>query len=247
MQNFRLTIEYDGTGLAGWQRQDDMPSVQGYLEQAVEKLAGAFHEVIGAGRTDAGVHALAQVAHVQIAKPMSAYNVMHGINFHLLPLTPNVVVTEASEASPDFHARFSAIGRKYIYRIINRRARLAVDLYRAWHVPEPLDALRMHDGAQLLVGHHDFSTFRSTRCQAKSAEKTLDVLQVSRDDDTITMHAASRSFLHHQVRNMAGALRMVGNGKWSLADLQSSLDARDRTKGAETAPPQGLFLTHILY
>ncbi len=247
MPRFKLTIEYDGSGLAGWQRQNDHVSVQGYLETAIEKLSGETPEVIGAGRTDAGVHAIAQVAHVDIAKEISPYNIMHGINYHLLPLTTQVIVTKVEQATDDFHARFSATGRLYLYRIINRHARLALDEKRAWHIPERLDVAAMQEAAQHLVGHHDFSTFRSTKCQSKSPVKTLDKLEVTSQGEEINVCAASRSFLHHQVRNMVGALRLIGSGKWTTQALLSALDARDRTEGGETAPPQGLYLVSVSY
>lgn len=247
MPRFKLTVEYDGTGLAGWQRQKDFPSVQAYLETAVGKITGKFQEVIAAGRTDAGVHAIAQVAHVDIERDITTYSVMHGINYHLLPLTAQVIVVKAELAEPDFHARFSAKGRSYFYRIINRQARLAVDINRAWHIPETLDAAAMHEAAQVLVGHHDFTTFRSTLCQAKSPVKTLDRLDIVRVGDEINIYAGSRSFLHNQVRNMVGTLRLIGNSKWKAADLQGALAAKDRKYGGETAPPQGLYLCSVAY
>jgi len=247
MPRFKLTVEYDGTGLAGWQRQNDFPSVQGCLETALGKINGVWKEVVSAGRTDAGVHALGQVVHVDMEKPILPYNVMHGINFHLLELSPNIIVKHAEQVSDDFHARFSAIKRKYFYRIINRSARLSLDKYRAWHIPERLDSDLMHEAAQLLVGHHDFSTFRSTQCQSNSPFKTLERLDVTRLLDEVHIHTESRSFLHHQVRNMVGSLRLVGNGKWKPADLQAALLAKDRKYGGETAQPQGLYLTEVVY
>jgi tRNA pseudouridine38-40 synthase len=213
----------------------------------VEKISGKFQRVIAAGRTDAGVHAMAQVAHVDIERDLTAYNVMHGLNYYLLALTKQVVVTGAEQVGDDFHARFSATGRSYRYRIINRPARLALEAGRAWHIPELLDAGAMHEAAQLLLGNQDFTTFRSTMCQAKSAAKTLDRLEVGRKGDEITVRAEARSFLHHQVRNMVGALRLIGNKKWTPGDLQSALRAKDRRAGGETAPPQGLSLVHVFY
>jgi tRNA pseudouridine38-40 synthase len=247
MPRYKLTIEYDGTGLAGWQKQPDRPSIQGYLEMAAEQINGVATEVLGAGRTDAGVHALAQVVHVDLLKPIKPYSVMQAFNFHLLPLTMQVIVIAAEEVSDDFQARFSATGRSYWYRIINRRSRLALAANRAWHIPEALDAAAMHKAAQLFVGHHDFTTFRSTACQAKSPLKTLDKLDVIRNGEEIHILTSSRSFLHHQVRNMVGTLRLIGNGKWSEADLLNALAAKDRTKGGETAPPDGLYLTGVRY
>lgn len=247
MPRFLLTIEYDGTKLAGWQRQYDRPTVQAYLEDAVKKFCGIPSEVIGAGRTDAGVHALAQSAHVDIPKDMAPYNVMHGINYHLSSLTSQIVVIGAQVVRDDFHARFSARKRSYCYRIVNRQARLAVAKNRAWHIPEPLNVSAMHDAAQTLLGHHDFTTFRSCECQAKSALKTLDQLDVIRVGEEIHIVTSARSFLHHQVRNMAGALRKIGNGKWNTNSLQKALLAKDRRQGAETAPAYGLFLYAVIY
>jgi tRNA pseudouridine38-40 synthase len=244
---FKLTIEYDGTGIAGWQRQDDRESVQSLLEKAAEKLADTPCVVTGAGRTDAGVHAVAQVAHFDIPRKMSGYNVMHGMNFHLRPLTSQVVVTEAQQVGDDFHARFSAIERGYRYHIVNRQARLALEANRAWHIPEKLDVQAMHAAAQCLVGHYDFSTFRSSECQSKSAIKTLERLDVVAEGQEIRIFAQARSFLHHQVRNMVGTLRFIGNGKWDAEQLKRALEARDRRLGGETAPPQGLYLTHVRY
>ncbi len=247
MPRFKLTVEYDGTGLAGWQRQDNQPSVQSLLEAAVEKFCGLAPTVIGAGRTDAGVHATAQVAHVDIDKDVTAHNVMHGLNFHLQPITSQVMVVVAEVAKDDFHARFSATGRTYFYRIINRQARLALALNRAWHVPEILDVPAMKKGAEMLTGHHDFTTFRSSECQSKSPEKTLDVLHIVGIGEEIHIYAAARSFLHHQVRNMVGTLRLIGNGKWTLKDLKTAFDAKDRSKAGETAPACGLYLTEVVY
>ena len=247
MPRFKLTIEYDGTGLAGWQRQKEQPSVQSLLEAAAEKLTGSYQEITAAGRTDAGVHALAQVVHIDIGRGFEPYNVMHGLNFHLQPLTSKIVVLSAEQVPDDFHARFSATKRQYRYHIVNRAARLALDENRAWHVPEKLDASAMHDAAQMLVGTHDFTTFRSTLCQSKSPLKTLDQLNVTRAGEKIIIEAKARSFLHNQVRNMAGTLRLIGNGKWTKHDLQNALAAKDRTKGGETAPPQGLYLVTVTY
>lgn len=247
MPRYKLTLEYDGTGLAGWQKQPDRPSVQGCLEEAAGKLNESPVEVFGAGRTDAGVHAIAQVAHMDLAKSHKPYSVMQAMNFHLLPHTQQIVVTAAEEVGEDFQARFSATGRSYWYRIINRRSRLALAQHRAWHIPEALDAKAMHKAAQALLGNHDFTTFRSTECQAKSPVKTLDKLDVIQNGEEIHVLASARSFLHHQVRNMVGTLRLIGNGKWSVSDLQNALAAKNRTAGGETAPPQGLYLTEVRY
>jgi len=242
---FKLTLEYDGGGFVGWQRQDNGPSIQQAMEEAIFRITGEEAEVQGAGRTDAGVHALGQVAHLDVEKDFAPDKLRDAINYHLKP-RPIAVLT-AEVAARDFHARFSATGRAYLYRIVNRRAPLTVDLGRAWLVNAPLDADAMHNAAQVLIGKHDFSTFRASLCQAQSPVKTLDRLSVHRVGEEIQLIAEARSFLHHQVRNMVGTLRLVGEGKWTLADLEDALDARDRTKGGPTAPPDGLYLTRVRY
>jgi len=249
MPRYKLLIEYDGADLVGWQRQDNGPSVQAILEAAGEKLAGHKVEIIGAGRTDAGVHATGQVAHLDIDKDLRADSVRDGLNYWLFfePAPSPVTVLAAELVDDDFHARFSAIGRRYCYRIVNRRAPLSLQRGRAWQVAKKLDATAMHEAAQLLIGHHDFSTFRAVECQAKTAMKTLDRLDVERAGDEILIHAAARSFLHHQVRNMVGSLKWVGEGRWSATDLKTALDARDRRAGGPTAPPDGLTLTGVVY
>jgi tRNA pseudouridine38-40 synthase len=247
MPRFKLTIEYDGTGLAGWQRQVEEMSIETLLADAVEKLSGARSEVVGAGRTDAGVHAAGQVAHVDIDKDISAYNVMHGINYHLAPLTQQVIVIKAEAVDDKFHARFSASLRSYRYRIINRQARLALERDRAWHIPETLNVETMQLAAKLLIGHWDFSSFRSSACQSKSPMKTLDRLDIIREGEEITVFAEARSFLHHQVRNMVGSLRMVGNGKWPEHRISDLLKAKDRRQAGETAPACGLTLVNVSY
>jgi tRNA pseudouridine38-40 synthase len=249
MPRYKLTLEYDGSSLVGWQRQDNGPSVQSWLEAAGAKLAGHEVAVVGAGRTDAGVHATGQVAHVDIQKPLSTDAVRDGFNFWLFvgAMPAPVVVLQAEQVADDFHARFSAIGRRYAYRIINRRAPLTLQRGHAWSVAKPLDAERMHQAAQILVGHHDFTSFRAVACQSKSPVKTLDLLSVRRHGDAIVIEAAARSFLHHQVRNMAGSLKWVGEGRWSEDDLRRALEARDRRAGGPTAPPDGLTLTDVVY
>ena len=245
MTRFKLTIEYDGGGFVGWQRQENGPSIQQALEEAVFRITGEAVQVQGAGRTDAGVHALGQVAHVDVEKEIAAEKLKDAINFHLKP-APIAVLT--SEVAPeDFHARFSATGRAYLYRIVNRRAPLTVDRGRAWLVNAALDAGVMHDAAQVLTGKHDFSTFRASLCQAQSPVKTLDRLSVHRVGEEIQLIAEARSFLHHMVRNLVGTLRLVGEGKWSKDDLKAALEAADRTKGGPTAPPDGLYLTRVKY
>jgi len=245
---YKLTVEYDGAGFVGWQRQDNGPSVQEALELAAAKLTGADTEIVGAGRTDAGVHALGQVAHFDCAKALDADAVRDGLNFWLREaglFTVSVLAAEA--AAPDFHARFSATQRRYRYRICNRRVAPALDRDRVWWVAKTLDAATMHEAAQIMVGKHDFSTFRAAECQAASPVKTLDRLDVARTGDEIVVEAAARSFLHHQVRNLVGSLKLVGEGRWSPADLRAALEAKDRTKGGPTAPAAGLTLIEVRY
>jgi tRNA pseudouridine38-40 synthase len=242
---YKLTLEYDGRGFVGWQRQDNGPSVQAALEGAVTRFCGEAVTVHGAGRTDAGVHALAQVAHVDLDGETGAETLRDALNFHLKPAAVAVLAAEA--VADDFHARFSATERAYRYRIVNRRAPLALDRGRAWFVPVPLDAGAMHGAARALLGKHDFTSFRAGECQAKSPVKTLDALEVSRDGDEIRIEARARSFLHHQVRNMVGTLKLVGEGKWSRADVERALAARDRGAAGPTAPADGLYLVAVRY
>jgi tRNA pseudouridine38-40 synthase len=245
MTRFRLLVEYDGRPFMGWQRQAHGPSVQ----QAIEEAIGAItHEQVtlhAAGRTDAGVHALAMTAHVDIEKHITAHRLADGVNAKLRPLP--VAILAAEEVADDFHARFSCIGRRYLYRIANRRAPLALEAGRAWRVPVLLAEEDMNDAAQVLVGKHDFTTFRSAHCQADSPVKTLDRLTVTRRDSTIEIEAAARSFLHHQVRSMVGCLELVGRGKWTKADLQAALAAADRAALGFNAPPDGLYFVEALY
>ncbi len=245
MTRWKLVIEYDGTGFVGWQRQDNGPSVQAAIERAVTAFCGEEVTVWCAGRTDAGVHALGQVAHLDVEKATTARTVRDAINQHLKPLP--VAILSAEPVDAHFHARLSAKRRLYRYRIVNRRAPLALELNRAWHVPYALDADAMHDAAQLLVGKHDFSTFRASLCQAKSPVKTLDELSVARSGELIEVTARARSFLHHQVRNMVGTLSLVGRGKWTRSDVGGALEAKNRAKGGPTAPPQGLYLIEVGY
>ena len=245
MPRYKLTIEYDGTPFVGWKVQDNGASVQGVLAEAVLAFAGERAVVGGAGRTDAGVHALGQAAHVDLTKDWPPDTVRDALNAHLRPHPIAVILAE--RVADDFDARFSAIKRHYRYRIVNRRADLALDQHRAWRVPRPLDAAAMHDAAQRLVGRHDFTTFRSTECQAKSPVKTLDRLDVTRDGDEVRVATMARSFLHNQVRSMVGSLVHVGEGKWSADDLAAALAARDRTACGQVAPPQGLYLVRVEY
>jgi tRNA pseudouridine38-40 synthase len=245
MPRYKLVIEYDGGPFVGWQVQGSGPSVQGLLMAAIEAFCGERVKVGGAGRTDAGVHALGQVAHVDLAKAWDADTVRDAVTAHL---RPNPVAVLAAEAVPDtFDARFSATKRHYLYRIINRRIDLALDRGRAWRLPRPLDHAAMHAAAQRLVGRHDFSTFRHADCQAKSPVKTLDQLDVTRDGEEVRIVASARSFLHTQVRSMVGALAFVGEGRWSADDLSAALAARDRTACAPVAPPEGLYLVRVDY
>ena len=245
MPRYKLIIEYDGTPFAGWQWQDDAPTVQRVLTDAVTALCGHAVKVAGAGRTDAGVHALGQVAHIDLEKDWRIDKVRDAVNAHLRPHP--VAVLSAERVSDAFDARFSAKKRHYVYRIINRRADLALERTRAWRVPRKLDAQAMHDAAQRLTGKHDFTTFRSTECQAKSPEKTLDRLDVIRDGEEVRVATSARSFLHNQVRSMVGSLVLVGDGKWSAADLAAVLAARDRAACGPVAPPEGLYLVSVDY
>jgi tRNA pseudouridine38-40 synthase len=242
---WKLTIEYDGRPFIGWQRQDNGPSVQAALEQAILKLTTEEVTVSAAGRTDAGVHATGQVAHADISKPFDPFRMQEALNAHLRPHP--VAILSAEPAGDTFHARFDATARHYIYRIVNRRSPLTFDAGLAWQVAADLDSDAMHEAAQHLIGHHDFTTFRAAECQAKSAMKTLDVFRVSRNGDSIEVRASDRSFLHHQVRSMVGSLKLVGAGKWQPTDLRQALEARDRKACGPVAPPDGLCLTRVDY
>jgi tRNA pseudouridine38-40 synthase len=245
MPRYKLVIEYDGTPFVGWQVQDNGPSIQGALEAAAAAFSGETVTMRGAGRTDAGVHALGQVAHVDFARAWDADTVRDAINAHLRPHP--IAVLSAEAVADNFDARFSAVKRHYRYRIVNRRAPLALDAARAWRIPRPLDAQAMHAAAQRLVGRHDFTTFRAAECQAKSPVKTLDHLDVERHGDEVHVRASARSFLHHQVRSMVGSLALVGDGRWSPDDLARALAARDRTACGPVAPPDGLYLVRVDY
>ncbi len=242
---WKLIIEYDGSPFVGWQRQDNGPSVQAAVEQAILKLSGEVVTIAAAGRTDAGVHAFGQVAHADIAKELTPDKMRDALNAHLRPHP--VAVLSAEIVADAFHARFDATGRHYLYRIVNRRSPLTFDLAKAWQVQAPLDAEAMHAAARRLVGHHDFTTFRAAECQAKSPVKTLDRLDVSRVGEEISVRASARSFLHHQVRSMVGTLKMVGTGKMTANDVAAALAARDRTQCGPVAPPDGLYLVRVDY
>ncbi|MDX2144922.1 MAG: tRNA pseudouridine(38-40) synthase TruA [Rhodospirillaceae bacterium] len=245
MPRFKLTIEYDGTPFVGWQRQDNGPSVQAAVESALKAYCQADIIVYTAGRTDAGVHALGQVAHADIPRGDSEDVVANALNAHLRP-NP-IAVLKATRVADDFHARFSALERRYEYRIVNRRAPLALDRDRAWWLPMTLDAQAMHAAAQKLVGKHDFTSFRAAECQADSPVRTLDELSVARRGEEIVIQARARSFLHHQVRNIVGTLKFVGEGKWTADDVAAALAARDRAKAGPTAPAAGLYLVGVRY
>ncbi len=245
MNRYRIVVEYDGTPFVGWQRQAEGASVQGALESAIEKLSGATATVTGAGRTDAGVHAYGQVAHFDLEKDFPGETIRDALNHYLRPQP--VTVLEAGLAASDFHARFSASKRHYLYRILNRKSPPSLDVGRVWHVPIRLDADAMHQAAQLLVGNHDFTTFRAAECQSASPIKTLDRLDVSRRADEIHIQASARSFLHHQIRSFAGSLKLVGEGKWRARDLSDALMARNRARCGPVSPPDGLYLTSVDY
>ncbi len=245
MPRYKLTLEYDGSGFVGWQFQDNGRSVQGALEDAIAAFSGEQVRTHAAGRTDARVHALGMVAHFDLSRSFPADRVEGALNFYLRE--SGIAVLGAEEVSEDFHARFSAVRRTYLYRIINRRAPLTLDQGKAWQVIAELDADAMNEAAQHLVGHHDFTTFRHAQCQSKSPMKTLDHLVVERDGNEIFAHASARSFLHHQVRSMVGTLKLVGEGKWTNTDVKAALEARDRAALGLNAPPDGLYFVAADY
>ena len=245
MPRYKLILEYDGTGLVGWQRQANGLSVQEILEIAAERFCGRKLIVHGAGRTDAGVHALAQAAHIDLPKEWPTDVIRNALNQHVKPHAVSIITVEP--VADHFDARRSARGRVYRYRILNRRAPAAVERGRVWHVGAPLDTDAMQEGAKLLLGKHDFTTFRDSECQANSPVKTLDMLAVTRQGDEVQIEARARSFLHHQVRNMVGTLKLVGAGKWRAQRVAEALEARDRRAGGPTAPPEGLYLVEVIY
>ncbi|MDB5662321.1 MAG: tRNA pseudouridine synthase [Sphingomonas bacterium] len=245
MTRFRLTIEFDGGPFMGWQRQPHGPSVQGTIEEAVRQLTGEPATLHAAGRTDAGVHAYAMTAHIDLARGFTPFRLVEGLNALIRPAP--VAILACEPVADDWHARFSCLGRRYVYRIVNRRPPLTLELGKAWRILAPLDVAAMDEAAQLLVGLHDFTTFRSVHCQSESPVKTLDSLRVRRSGERIEVEAAARSFLHHQVRSMVGCLALVGRGKWTADDLAAALAARDRTALGLNAPPDGLYFVEAVY
>jgi tRNA pseudouridine38-40 synthase len=245
MTRFAFTIEYDGTPFVGWQRQSQGATVQQDIEQALKRITGETTSVHAAGRTDAGVHAIAMRAHADLETGIKPFRLVEALNAHLRPAPISILHCE--HVADDWHARFTCIGRAYEYRIANRRAPLALDANRAWRIPQTLDHEAMHAAAQCLVGLHDFTTFRSAHCQSESPVKTLDSLDVRREGDHVIIEAAARSFLHHQVRSMVGCLAHVGLGRWTADDLKAALEARDRAELAFNAPPDGLYFVRAVY
>ncbi|WP_330169381.1 tRNA pseudouridine(38-40) synthase TruA [Bartonella grahamii] len=247
MPRFKLTLEYDGSNYAGWQRQEKLHTVQGALEQALFSFSGQQLTITTAGRTDAGVHATGQVAHVDFIKNWHTHTVRDALNAHLKKQGEDISILHVENVPYSFDARFSAIKRHYLFKILNRRSPPALNAKRVWWLPKPLNAEAMHEAAQKLVGQHDFTTFRSAHCQAKSPIRTLERLDVQREGDEIFLYAQARSFLHHQIRSFAGSLMEVGIGRWTISDLEAALLAKDRTRCGMVAPPSGLYLTKVEY
>lgn len=245
MPRYRLTIEYDGQPYKGFQAQETLPSVQGSIERAVKAFSGQTLRLQAAGRTDTGVHATGQVIHIDLEREWRPEVVRDALNAHLMP--EPIAIIDAQVAEGDWHARFSATERRYIYRILNRKSPPALDRGKVWHLKKPLDAQAMHDAAQVLIGNHDFTTFRHMQCQAKSPIKTMDVARVWREGEQVLLEFASRSFLHRQVRSMTGTLAEVGIGRWSAADVKAALEARDRKACGPVAPADGLYLVGVKY
>ncbi len=247
MTRYRMTVEYDGAPYVGWQRQDNGPSVQGAIEAAILSLSGERVSVRGAGRTDSGVHALGQVIHADLSKEWADFKLQNALNAHLRLAGERVSIIDVRAVPEFFDARFSALRRHYLYRIITRRAQLAIEAGKAWWVPKTLDHEAMHEAAQRLVGNHDFSTFRSAHCQAKSPVRTLDRLDVTCTGELIEIRATAQSFLHNQIRSFAGTLKLAGEGKWTPDDVQAALEARDRKACGPVAPPDGLYFMQVDY
>ena len=247
MPRFRLLVEYDGTPYVGWQRQTNGHSVQGAIEAAILSLTGETASVHGAGRTDSGVHAMGQVAHTDLSRQWPAHTLRNALNAYLGTARERVVILDAALVPDDFNARFSATKRHYLYRIISRRAPLALEANRAWFVTRELDHAAMHAAGQVLVGRHDFTTFRAIKCQANSPVRTIDRLDVTRTGELIEMRVSAQSFLHNQIRSFAGTLKLVGEGKWSVDDVRNALEARDRKACGPVAPPDGLYFMAVDY
>ncbi|MCJ8520437.1 tRNA pseudouridine38-40 synthase [Pseudorhizobium tarimense] len=247
MPRFRMTVEYDGTSYVGWQMQENGHSVQAALQNAILSLTGETVSIRGAGRTDSGVHATGQVVHADLSRDWKPYTLRNALNAHLGMAGEKVAIVDAKAVDESFNARFSAIKRHYLYRIINRPAPLALEANRAWWVPKVLDHEAMHAAAQMLVGHHDFTTFRSAHCQATSPVRTLDRLDVRREGDLIEIRASAQSFLHNQIRSFAGTLKLAGEGKMSPEDVRAALEARDRMRCGPVAPPEGLYFMKVDY
>lgn len=245
MPRYKFIIEYNGSTYHGWQYQENLPTIQGEIESAIFKITQESIRLQVSGRTDAGVHALGQVAHADINKTMDPFRLTYGLNHFLTDKGISILSTEMCDTT--FHARFSTKARTYLYKIINRRAPLTVDMKLAYHVPLPLDVASMNEAAKYLIGHHDFTSFRASECQALSPTKTLEQADFIKDGNLIEFHTRSKSFLHHQVRNMVGTLCLVGLGKWQPKDVQTVLLARDRKAAGPTAPPDGLYLREIIY
>ncbi len=247
MPRFKLTLEYDGSNYSGWQRQEKLHTIQGALELAIFRFSGQQLTITTAGRTDAGVHATGQVAHIDFEKNWHAHTVRDALNAHLQQQKEDISVLSVQNVSETFHARFCATKRHYLFKILNRRAPPALNAKRVWWVPKPLNADAMHEAAQKLLGRHDFTTFRSAHCQAESPIRTLERLDVQREGEEIFLYAQARSFLHHQIRSFAGSLMEIGIGRWTAKDLEAALHAKDRTRCGMVAPPSGLYLTQVDY
>ena len=247
MPRYRLRVEYDGTPYVGWQRQDNGHSVQGAIEKAIHAMTGQWTSLRAAGRTDTGVHGYGQVCHVDLDRDWKAETVANAVNAHLVMAGERVVILDVGKVPDSFDARFSATKRHYLYRIISRHAPVAIEAMRAWHVKKPLDHDAMHEAAQMLVGHHDFTTFRSARCQAKNPNRTMDRISVSRSGELVEIRASAQSFLHNQIRSFAGTLKLVGEGRWTPGDVKAALDARDRSRCGPVAPPHGLYFMAVEY
>jgi tRNA pseudouridine38-40 synthase len=247
MPRYRLRIEYDGTPYVGWQRQDNGHSVQGAVERAILSLTGETVSVRGAGRTDSGVHAMGQVAHADLSRAWPDHTLRNALNAYLRTAGERISILDAAAVPDDFDARFSAVKRHYLYRIISRPAPLALEANRAWYVTRALDHDAMHAAGQMLVGKHDFTTFRAAQCQANSPVRTIDRLEVTRNGELLEMRVSAQSFLHNQIRSFAGTLKLAGEGKWSAEDVRAALEARDRKACGPVAPPEGLYFMAVDY